>query len=100
MSENLHTLKKCPFCGGSDLKGEMFASYFYFISCQNKDCLMFGPHAPTPSGANVAWNTRAESGVIGELVEALEEALKGMDYAPPQSIEKAEQVLAKVRGER
>lgn len=58
-------LKPCPFCGGNNIRIEMWSSggIMYMIKCNNSNCPV--PQNGYPTGRNLikvkeAWNRRAE----------------------------------------
>lgn len=52
-------LKKCPFCGGTNLRVKPVWKTYRFVACQ--DCKAGGPVAKTDERAIELWNERSRS---------------------------------------
>jgi len=60
-------LKKCPFCGGTNLVKHSTAEY-HWIHCE--DCSAYGPLVLWSEDEKIVWNTRhVESELHGRIVE-------------------------------
>ncbi len=96
-------LKACPFCGGEATIWKAFpqANYPWAIGVEHTDsCPDAGWEGlchKTEAEAIAAWNTRIESGVVAELVEAArgpnDDARDGKPTDPRKSVHEALAIL-------
>ena len=72
MKDN-HTPESCPFCGCHEIEkwkedAPSFMGMRFHLSCTECFCDIY---SNTPEEAIKAWNTRAESDLLGECLDAL-----------------------------
>jgi len=111
MKDN-HTPESCPFCGCHEIEkwkedAPSFMGMRFHLSCTECFCDIY---SNTPEEAIKAWNTRAESDLLGECLDGLEKIQNLSHYIYNGEVrcknitenliyEIATQILAKRKGE-
>ena len=55
----MYELKRCPFCGGTELNICKAQENYYYVECTTKYCRTLGPGRSTKRRAVDAWNKRS-----------------------------------------